>query len=91
MIKKSVITVCLILLTSVVCADRVSEENRLLKSWGLKFNTQGKLKLRSVQSERKTYQPWSPDLSVYQSLQTKQPEQEVLIPLVITSRQKVEK
>jgi len=83
--------VCLIFLTSVACADRVSEENRLLKSWGLKFNSQGKLKFRSVQSERKTYQAWSPDLSVYQLLQTKQTEQEVLTPLVITSRQKAEK
>jgi hypothetical protein len=89
--KKSFIILSLIFTPGFACADQVSEENRLLKSWGLKFNTQGRLMFRGEQTPPQTYQAWKPDISAYQSLESSPPVQESLQPLVISSKQKSEK
>jgi len=81
----------LILLTlnvvwSTVQADRDSDEYRLLKTWGMQFDTQGKLRFRPEENKTSQYNPWNPDLSAYQSINANQEKPEILQPLVISSR-----
>lgn len=68
-----------------ILADQDSEESRLLKSWGMQFDTQGKLRFQPVKKPSK-YSPWKPDLSAYQQIKSTQTSTEMLKPLVISSR-----
>ncbi|MDJ0881820.1 MAG: hypothetical protein QNJ56_09240 [Gammaproteobacteria bacterium] len=71
--------------------DPVTEENKLLKSWGLKFNARGYLKFRTAQSAEPQYQPWRPDLSVYRLNPMDVNGLDAMPPLVISAKQKSEK
>ncbi len=83
--------VSLFVLARPVCADPLAEENRLLKSWGLKFNAQGNLLFRAGQVQQPPHQPWTPDLSAYRSSHTDKDAQPELRPLVISSKQETGK
>lgn len=71
-------------------ADQVTEENRLLKSWGLKFNTRGLLKFRGDNQPSTEYRPWQPEFSVYLLNKNTASDQDMMPPLVISSKQKTE-
>lgn len=76
----------LIFVVSTVGADRDSEEYRLLKSWGMQFDTLGKLRFRPEKNIASKHSPWKPDLSAYRSIDSTQVRSEMLKPLVISSR-----
>lgn len=84
--KREIITLLLILLATTVQADRDSEEYRLLKSWGIQFDEQGKLRFRLDEGKTSPYHPWNPDLSAYQAIDALQARPEILKPLIISSR-----
>jgi len=73
---------------SSLTADQHSAENRLLKSWGFQFDTQGKLIFNSAPQKNQQYLPWSPDLSNYQSMTPVKNPPKTIDPLVISSKSK---
>lgn len=74
------------LIASGLCADKHSDENKLLKSWGFTFNSEGRLIFNAEKSQGKVYQPWNPDLSNYMAAEPLENSQTVLDPLVISSK-----
>ena len=84
--KREIMTLLLLLLATTVLADRDSEEYRLLKSWGIQFDAQGKLRFKPDEKKPTPYHPWKPDLSAYQALDAIQTRPEILKPLIISSR-----
>ena len=70
-------------------ADTHLQEQRLLKSWGLQFDVEGRLRLHAQPAERPPYQAWRPDLSAYRLNQADKSSQ-TLNPVVISSRRKPE-
>ena len=69
-------------------ADPDSDENRLLKSWGFQFNTQGKLIFNIAPVKNQQYLPWNPDLSDYRSMTPVKNPPKTIDPLVISSKSK---
>ena len=91
MIRRSII--CYLLLVSALAvADDQTETYRLLKSWGLQFDVNGRLNvLPREDDETEEYQPWRPDLSELTSAKPQIDRSDALQPVVISSRQKKEK
>ena len=75
------------MLPVVAQADGDAEAYRLLKSWGMQFNADGRLYFHaSAESEPTVESSWNPDVSSYE---TNPPEhtQHPLQPVIISSRQ----
>ena len=72
-------------------ADTVTEENKLLKSWGLKFNARGFLKFRRELPVHSEYRPWNPDIPAYKLEDSNRIGHNAMPPLVISAKQKSEK
>ncbi len=85
--KTILILACFCFISS-LSADQHSDENRLLKSWGFQFNTQGKLIFNTAPQGDQQYLPWSPDLSNYQSMTPKINPPKAIDPLIISSKSK---
>ena len=87
---KVILFLSTLLLASTLIADQHSDENRLLKSWGFEFNTQGLLIFQSDNKQDSGYQPWSPDISGYQLTEPEKIPAKIQQPLVISSKNKSE-
>ncbi len=74
----------LVLLNSVAAVNADSDEIRLLQSWGLQWNEQGRLALTSPPVGSNPEQAWQPDLTRFDSKRdTSDP---AIDPIVIRSR-----
>ncbi len=77
-------------MTPVLPADQDSDENRLLKSWGFKFNAQGKLLFKAGDVPVKEYKPWNPEFSGFKASELQTNQNKIIDPLVISSKNKVD-
>lgn len=87
---KSILLTSLLLMSTVVLADKDSDETRLLKSWGFQFNSTGQLVFNAVNKVEPTYQPWSPEIPDNQLTEPQAFPSKILQPLVISSKNKSE-
>jgi hypothetical protein len=85
--QKGLLFLAAALFMSSLSADPDFDEMRLLESWGLRSDDQGKLNFYATQKLPSNYQPWQPDLSAYQ-LDEQQKAASQLTPLVIGSHAK---
>ncbi len=85
---KTILFLTFFCFASSLTADQNSDENRLLKSWGFQFNTQGKLIFNTDPVKNQQYLPWSPDLSDYRSMTPVKNPPKTIDPLVISSKSK---
>ncbi|MCP4075137.1 MAG: hypothetical protein GY744_03005 [Gammaproteobacteria bacterium] len=85
---KTMLFLCCFCCASSLIADQNSDENRLLKSWGFQFNTQGKLIFSIAPQKNQQYLPWSPDLSSYKPVNPAKNPPKTIDPLVISSKSK---
>jgi len=80
-----------LLVAPMLTADQHSDENRLLKSWGFQFNTQGQLIFKSTNMKQSEYQPWNPELLNIESSEPEKNSAIILQPLVLSSKNKSKK
>lgn len=73
---------------SVVCADQKTQENILMKSWGLKINAQGQPKYLQLHKNTAHYESWQPDMSSYRIKEPRKQAHEPLTPVVISATNK---
>ena len=84
------ILLIILLFSSKTMANAETEELRLLKSWGLKFNAQGLLRFNQSLRQQTVVKPWSPDLSAYHAILNGDKKQHQINPVVISAREKPE-
>ena len=83
---KKILFLSAILTMPMLSADQHSDENRLLKSWGFEFSTQGLLIFKSTSKKQSEYQPWNPELLNHQLVEPEKNTTKILQPLVISSK-----
>jgi len=82
----------LLLISPFLLADKDSDENRLLKSWGFQFDAQGILVFNAISEVegKSDYQPWNPDFTGSRVTQPYITPPQILDPLIIGSKDKTE-